>query len=515
MKKYPRTLPAIIFSICVALPIGAHADDKQTCFAETGDLAIAACRRAIASGRFQQRELAELQNEIGAEYLRFDEKEKAVAILSDAIKSDPNFVTAYVNRASAYRADFETDKALADYAQIKKLDPKSAYPYIGRGLMYLGDGDDAKLDSAASEFQRALQLDPKSKFPPFYLGRVQMRRGNYAKAVEMFNAALAIDPKSAEILEYRGSAYVRLKDLDKAFADMTAALAQDKKRAEARTTRAEIYTQKKQYREAIVDLDYLLNNEGKFDRYYFLKGEALLLSGDYAGAINEYSSAIKVAYSDDSTYYFGRALANIAADQPALALPDLDRALSISPDNLRIRAYRERVYRRMLAFTEAMNDSNIILKTERGVKVATNWFVRGVTNFATGNAPQALSDFLEASRLEPAYLYSSIWIKLAAKRAGKGTGPEIDKAAEALASKGWPYPVFELLRGQKQPAEVLAAATDKDQTCEAEFYIGVWKMDNGQRDEGARLIASAADKCPPNFIESIVARAEVKRFASK
>ena len=80
----------------------------------------------------------------------------------------------------------------------------------------------------------------------------------------------------------------------------------------------------------------------------------------------------------------------------------------------------------------------------------------------------------------------------------------------------WPAPVVRLFLGQMTPAGVLDAAqnadakTMKGQVCEANFYSGEWALSQGTKDEAIRLFRLAARDCPPSFVESEGANAELR-----
>jgi len=80
----------------------------------------------------------------------------------------------------------------------------------------------------------------------------------------------------------------------------------------------------------------------------------------------------------------------------------------------------------------------------------------------------------------------------------------------------WPAPVIRLYLGQVTPADVLAAADDPDertktgQVCEANFYTGELTLQQGNKDEAARLFRLAAANCPKGFAELPAAKAELK-----
>ena len=92
----------LIAGALLALAGPAAADDFDTCYEATGDVAIAACDRAIASGRYSGTKLSQLYNNRGAEYRKKAEYGRAVADSSEAIRLDPNNAPAYAQRGTAY-----------------------------------------------------------------------------------------------------------------------------------------------------------------------------------------------------------------------------------------------------------------------------------------------------------------------------------------------------------------------------------------------------------------------------
>ena len=71
-------------------------------------------------------------------FARADKKEydKAIADFSEAIRLDPKDATAYYNRGIAWAGKNEYDKAIADYSEAIRLDPKDASAYINRGAAW-------------------------------------------------------------------------------------------------------------------------------------------------------------------------------------------------------------------------------------------------------------------------------------------------------------------------------------------------------------------------------------------
>src|SRR5262245_10529468 len=76
-------------------------NDFDICEKASGDIAIAACDRAIASGKFTGRELAALYTNRGVEWRAKGNLDRAIADYTEAIRIDPTFAGAYYARGNA------------------------------------------------------------------------------------------------------------------------------------------------------------------------------------------------------------------------------------------------------------------------------------------------------------------------------------------------------------------------------------------------------------------------------
>ena len=59
------------------------------------------------------------------------------------------------------------------------------------------------------------------------------------------------------------------------------------------------------------------------------------------------------------------------------------------------------------------------------------------------------------------------------------------------------------------------AQQQADQKCEADFYIGEWKLGGTGSAEALDSFKSAAATCPHNFIEFSAAQSELKRLPAQ
>jgi len=117
----------------------AAAGDPQTCEQASGDEAIAACIRAIASGAYQGHDLAKLHYDRAFEYHALGDEDRAIAGYSEAISLDPNYALAFYGRANSWQAKRDNDRAIADFNESIRLDPDYADSYNNRGTAWLAD----------------------------------------------------------------------------------------------------------------------------------------------------------------------------------------------------------------------------------------------------------------------------------------------------------------------------------------------------------------------------------------
>jgi Flp pilus assembly protein TadD len=119
---------AVSVAAFAALCGPANADDRETCKTASGDSAIAACSRAIASN--------------------------VLSIL-------------YTNRGAELGAKGDLDRAMKDHEQALKIDPRNALAFNNRGVAKLKKGDK---DGGEADIAKAKQLQPGIGQPQDKLG---------------------------------------------------------------------------------------------------------------------------------------------------------------------------------------------------------------------------------------------------------------------------------------------------------------------------------------------------------
>jgi lipoprotein NlpI len=124
---------------------------------------------------------------------------------------------------------------------------------------------------------------------------------------------------------------------------------------------------------------------------------------------------------------------------------------------------------------------------------------------------RAIPDFSEAIRLDPKSAYGVLWHYLARTRPGAQTGTvELETNAKILKQSDWPYPIIELYLGRRPPEATLAAATKPNARCEAQFYVGEWRLLRRDRPGAKMALKVAVDTCAKTLMEYRWARADLQ-----
>jgi tetratricopeptide (TPR) repeat protein len=103
------------FLAAATLPARATSNDPEICRKTSGLIAIAACTRAIESGNYQGRALAELHADRATEYQNKGELDRAIADHGDALRADPTYTDSLNNRGTVWLAKGDYDRAMADF----------------------------------------------------------------------------------------------------------------------------------------------------------------------------------------------------------------------------------------------------------------------------------------------------------------------------------------------------------------------------------------------------------------
>lgn len=192
--------------------------------------------------------------EEGAQLLDSGHYDRAVTAFSKAIERGNELARAYAGRADSYFGLRHFDKAASDYtaslqygrtpraltgrcnayrmlAQFElarkdceaalELEPESAEPHVGLGLLYLELQDHTR---ARDEVGRAIQVAPGSVSAYYALAQIEMAWGSTEKAIVALSKCIELDPTDPAWYWERGFLYYLSGQMDPAVEDLQSVL---------------------------------------------------------------------------------------------------------------------------------------------------------------------------------------------------------------------------------------------------------------------------------------------------
>ncbi len=132
----------LALSIGVGLALAGSAwaaskQDWQDCRADHPDRNIAGCTRIIESRKAPPAQLAAAYYSRGSAYGERSDYTRALADYSEAIRLNPKNYEFFVSRGLIYEARGEKDRAIADYSEAIRLNPMDFEAFTNRGLLNL------------------------------------------------------------------------------------------------------------------------------------------------------------------------------------------------------------------------------------------------------------------------------------------------------------------------------------------------------------------------------------------
>ena len=251
---------------------------------------------------------------------------------------------------------------------------------------------------------------------------------------------------------------------------------------------------------------------------FYNRGTAWNSKGNYDRAIADFNEAIQLR-PEYALAYNNRGNAWGNKNDYERAIGDYSEAIRLNPKYALAYSNRGTAWNHKGDYDRAIADYSEAIRLNP--KYARAYLHRGVTRFAQGRFELANADFSEALRVNPSDAYVVLWRYFAQSRAGHVTAAAselVTNAAQVDKAKS-PAPIIDLLAGLTDVAGVLKAATNseqktqREQMCNAAFFVGQWYLLQGRRSEARASLERAERDCPKNFFESFSASAELKRLS--
>jgi tetratricopeptide (TPR) repeat protein len=215
----------------------------------------------------------------------------ALETFSDELKRQPT-AAAYAIRGTIWAALQDYDKALADFDEAIRRDPKQATFYCDRGTAH---ANKRREDQAISDYTEAIRLDPQ--FATAYVRRAFAWRaqGNFGKAMTDCDEALRINPSFAAGHTARDAVWISRKQYGLAISESSEAIRLDPNFAMAYAGRAYAWQLKLEHAKAIADYDKAIRLSPKNGKTYTNRGMAHGAAEDFDQALADYDTAIRLS----------------------------------------------------------------------------------------------------------------------------------------------------------------------------------------------------------------------------
>src|SRR5262245_3344753 len=325
----------------------------------------------------------------GYTYVRMGDYARATPDLDKAIAVNPSEAFAYGARGHMYRLKGDVDRALLDLNKVIALSPRYVFALMERGDAYQGKGE---YDLAAADYARVVAIQPnhavaqerqraavalkeagggvssapaeKPAVAPapggprasaiqiaqetdiaklFSIAQTQYGKGDVDGAIAALDRIVAIDANNAKAFLYKGEVLVRKGDLEQAADNFDRSIQLNPGSIDAYISRCMTLINLGRLDAAALDGEHLVRVAGNDARSYNLRGLVRLYQSQPATALDDFDRSITI----DPTLgyvYENRALAYKSMGNRDLALVDLSRALSVNVKSARALTIRGEIY---------------------------------------------------------------------------------------------------------------------------------------------------------------------------
>jgi tetratricopeptide (TPR) repeat protein len=332
-------------------------DDAAVCGKAAGEESIAACSRRISSGELAGRDLAVAYRNRAWALESGGNNERAISDYDEALRIDPKYAHALANRATAWRNKGDRDRAIADLDEAIRLSPNYGYAFFQRAFTWQAKGDHER---AMADYNEAIRINPKDSVAFNNRGNIWRDKGDNDRAIADYDESLRLDPKYALALANRGRAWRNKGDHDRAMADLDESIRLKPNDSYALFQRAYTWQVKNNHDRAIDDYSEAIRVNPKDAVAFNNRGNAWKAKGNTERAIADYSEAIRL--DPKYTFAYGNRGSALRTQRKIdEAIVDLTEALRLDPGYSGALAHRGLAYESKGQMPQARSDYNAAL----------------------------------------------------------------------------------------------------------------------------------------------------------
>jgi tetratricopeptide (TPR) repeat protein len=353
----------------------------------------------------------------GEEAMDVQSYKTALAHFNECLRLDPYYMEAYFYRAQVRESMGDSRGALTDFNIYLESKPQNAEALFQRAmlryqysqwamaredflkLLKTPKGETRSVFFATDRESNTPIVTTQSNMTPSilnYLGLVDSKMKNYARAVKYLDSAIRLDQKNPEFLINRGWAYQEMRDTIHATEDYNKALQLNSESSLARYNLAVLSAKKENLKEGEKLLTEAITRNPQSAVYFTGRAINYTAQGDLVKAISDYNSSIHFDNSNADVWLRRGILKHKMKDLNG-ALSDFTQSIKLKDDNEKTWMCRGNLMMELKRTKEAIEDFSIAstLKPEFGLA----YYSRAIAYQRGGNLKDACDDLKRAQDL--------------------------------------------------------------------------------------------------------------------
>ena len=215
----------------------------------------------------------ELYNLQGASNALIERNGAAIESYDQAIKINPKYADAHLNKGSVLQKNGEFDAAMESFNKALSINPYHSIAHFNMGNAL---NEKSELDASVESYEKAIKIKPDYAEAYFNMGIVLENKGELDAAMESYEQAIKIKPDYAEAYNNMGNARKDTGDLDTAIDNYK-----------------QVLKIKPDYEAACNNIGIILTDKGEFDAAIDSYKQAIKIKPDYAEAFNNMGNALE------------------------------------------------------------------------------------------------------------------------------------------------------------------------------------------------------------------------------
>ena len=302
---------------------------------------------------------------LGLAYMDLKKNDKAIQALETALKINPQFVTALVNKANWLYRQGRYLEAKEVSQKALRIDPDNFRAHNTEGLVYHALGN---FDDALASYDRALRLE-RDHAPLVNKAEALLSKSKVAEAIPLIQEAIRQKPNEANYYDRLGFAFQTIGDIATAKIHHAKAIEFDPADPWYRYNLGVALAYLGDFTGAAAAHRKAIELNPNFAEAYNNLGSNLHRLKDYPGAIAAYRKSIEL--NDKNPYAFNNlALSLVEVDRDTEALPAYQRAIELKPD------YAESHYNLGVLLLREENSTLPEIVSQRRYSTTRNTFAR-------------------------------------------------------------------------------------------------------------------------------------------